>query len=568
MARASIHAASGGLVLGRYRPLKPLGSGGMGSVWHAYDERKEREVALKIVARSGTAGPRAEREATAAAQLEHPACLRAYAFARDEGHVYIAYEFVPGRTLRHALEHGELDDEAAVEAAAQILDGLAHAHAAGIVHRDVKPSNVLLADGPDVSIRILDFGLALIHEEETLTAAGDVPGTLAYISPERLSGEPAGPATDVWSTGVLLWEALAGRHPFGSGPFLELAKRIGRGAPSLGSARPDLPQPLVRLVDAALSIDPAKRPSAGKLAAGLRRAVKVKPRPLTPRTRLTLPRRVPLPTVAPVAARIAASFAAALFAGWVTSTLAFFPAYWPIGLAALAAALTYATPRLGLAVALAAGILPFGNISLGLAILYSGVALGWVVLFWPSPRAALLFVAGPLLAPLGLLGLTPLVVLPAGGAGRRAAQAAAAMIAAAIVAGVGGDGLPIAGGAAPDLGLAELGSPLAAADALWQGANAVRPFALEALALAAAAAAIGPCRRRGPWGGAVFGALLTTLTLLADPAASAIPLVAAGWICAAALAVEPAESRPTPRLVLRFRSMLRLRPRLRPVHGS
>jgi hypothetical protein len=571
MAEASLQAASGGLVLGRYRPLKPLGSGGMGSVWHAYDERKEREVALKIVARSGTAGPRAEREATAAAQLEHPACLRAYALARDEGHVYIAYQFVPGRTLRHALQHGELDDEASVEAAAQILEGLAHAHAAGIVHRDVKPANVLLAEGPEVSVRILDFGLALIHEEETLTAAGDVPGTLAYISPERLAGDPAGPATDVWSTGVLLWEALAGRHPFGSGPFLELAKRIGRGAPSLGSARPDLPRPLVRLVDAALSSDPAKRPQAGKLATGLRRAARSRPRPVPARPRLTLPailRPTALPTIPPLAARLAAALAAALVSGWTSATLAFFPAYWPIGLAALAAVLTYFTPRLGLAVALAVPILPFGNISLGLAILYSACAFGWIVLFWPRPRAAFLFVTGPLLAFVGLVGLVPLLVLTAGGPGRRAAQAAAAVVAAAVVGGLAGGGLPIVGGAAPNLAIAELTSPIGAGSALWHGALDAQPLLLEMLALAAAAAAIGSCRHRGPWGAAVFGALLTTLTLLADPSAAAIPLVAAAWICAGVLAAEPAQARQPIRLIMLVRSTLSLRPRLRPVHGS
>jgi len=558
-------------VLGRYRPLKPLGSGGMGSVWHAYDERKGREVALKIVARSGTAGPRAEREATAAAQLEHPACLRAYALARDEGHVYIAYQFVPGRTLRHALQNGELDDEAAVEAAAQILEGLAHAHAAGIVHRDVKPANVLLADGPELSVRILDFGLALIHEEETLTAAGDVPGTLAYISPERLAGDPAGPATDVWSTGVLLWEALAGRHPFGSGPFLELAKRIGRGAPSLGSARPDLPRPLVRLVDAALSTDPAKRPQAGKLATGLRRAARSRPLPVHARPRLSwpaIPRPTALPAIPPLAIRLTAALAAALVAGWTSATIAFFPAYWPIGLAALAAVLTYFMPRLGLVVALAVPILPFGNISLGLAIVYSACAFGWVVLFWPRPRAAFIFVTGPLLAFVGLLGLVPLVVLPAGGAGRRAAQAAAAVIAAAVVRGFAGGGLPIVGGTVPTLAIAELASPIGAGSALWHGVLDVQPLLLETLALAAAAAAIGPCRHRGPWGGAVFGALLTTLTLLADPSAAAIPLVAAAWICAGVLAAEPAEARQPIRLPRLVRSTLSLRPRLRPVHGS
>src|SRR5262249_36845512 len=234
------------------------------------DEQTGLDVALKIVPREGKAATRAEREALAAARLRHERCLRAYGLARDSRNVYIAYEYVPGQTIRQALRAGALSDADAVEAAAQILEGLAHAHARGIVHRDVKPSNVLLADGPEISVRLLDFGLALMTEEETLTAAGDVPGTLAYISPERLRGKPAGPATDLWSTGVLLWEALAHRHPFIGGRFLDVAKRIARGAPSLGSVRPDLPRALVDLVDRALSVDPAKRPPAAKLAPSLR----------------------------------------------------------------------------------------------------------------------------------------------------------------------------------------------------------------------------------------------------------------------------------------------------------
>jgi len=132
--------------------------------------------------------------------------------------------------------HGPLAAPDAVRLALDLADGLHLAHGHGLFHGVVKPSNVMLADGPDVSVRLLDFGLALVTEEETLTAAGDVPGTLAYISPERLTGKTAGPETDVWSAGVLLWEALAGRHPFGRGPFLEMAKKIGRGAPSLATA--------------------------------------------------------------------------------------------------------------------------------------------------------------------------------------------------------------------------------------------------------------------------------------------------------------------------------------------
>src|SRR5437016_13175099 len=128
-------------ILGRYRPLRPLGSGGSGSGWLARDERTGLDVALKIVAREGKAAARAEREAAAGARLRHPSCLRAYAFARDGRNVYIAYEYVPGRTFREALRAGELKDAEAIEAGAQICAGLAHAHAAGSLHRDVKPSN-------------------------------------------------------------------------------------------------------------------------------------------------------------------------------------------------------------------------------------------------------------------------------------------------------------------------------------------------------------------------------------------------------------------------------------------
>src|SRR5881275_1825941 len=134
------------LVLGRYRPLRPLGSGGSGSVWLARDERNGLDVALKIIAREGKAALRAEREAEAAARLRHPACLRTYGLSHDSRHVYIAYEFVPGQTFREALRAQELDDNDAIEACAQVCEGLAHAHASGILHRDVKPSNILLAD--------------------------------------------------------------------------------------------------------------------------------------------------------------------------------------------------------------------------------------------------------------------------------------------------------------------------------------------------------------------------------------------------------------------------------------
>jgi len=169
----------------------------MGHVWLARDEQSGLDVALKMVAREGKVAERAEREARAAAALRHPRCQRIYALARDTSHIYIAYEYIPGRTMRQALSAGELRDRDAVEAATQILEALAHAHGRGIVHRDVKPSNILLGEGAGIDVRLLDFGLAQMAEFDTLTAIGDDPGTLTYVSPERLLGETATAAADV-----------------------------------------------------------------------------------------------------------------------------------------------------------------------------------------------------------------------------------------------------------------------------------------------------------------------------------------------------------------------------------
>src|SRR5580765_7407956 len=273
MSEALARRPEPGLFLGRYRPIRPLGTGGSGSVWLARDEQTGRDVTVKIVPREGKTGERARREAQAMARLEHPSCLRAFACGRDAENVYIAYAFVPGATFRESLRAGRITDAVAVEVATQVLDGLAHAHGRGVIHRDVKPANILLAEeGDGTSVRILDFGLARFAEGETLTAAGDLPGTLAYIAPERLRGEPAGPAGDVWSVGVLLYEALAGRHPFWRPSLGETAEAITQGPPPLRTERPDMPDRLLAAVDRALVVDPKKRPSAAKLARMLGRA--------------------------------------------------------------------------------------------------------------------------------------------------------------------------------------------------------------------------------------------------------------------------------------------------------
>jgi hypothetical protein len=532
------------LVLGRYRPLRPLGAGGSGHVWLARDEQNGLEVALKIVPREGKQASRAEREAAAAALLRHERCLRAYAFESDSRNVYIVYEYVAGKTLREAIRAGEIRDPTAIEAAAQILEGLAHAHARGIVHRDVKPSNVMLADGPDVSIRLLDFGLARIKETHTITASGDVPGTLAYISPERLKGANGSPAADVWAVGVLLWEALAGFHPFWTSSLVETAKAIERGAPPLHTQRPDLPKALLAFVDRALALDPSRRPRAAELADGIRHAY-VARRGRKPEARPRVKPRTRPGTAAKVAVAVPealpSAVLAAVAAGWISSALPFFPAHFPLGLAAVAFGLTFVGERLGLAAALAVPLFPLGNMSLGLAVVYGAIAVFGLALAWREPRAGLFVALGPLLAPIAALGLLPLAAQSLRSPLRRAVATCSAVLLAAIVAGIRHAGLPFDGASAPlGLGLAGSESPSAVASTLWRTLAAHPTLGFEALALAGAAAAIPFVRRLGLWGLAGLGVALLAATILQSASVASLPLALCVWITCAALVLRDA----------------------------
>jgi Protein kinase domain len=523
MATAVATLSANELVLGRYRPLRPLGSGGSGSVWLARDEENGLDVALKIVAREGKAGTRAEREAEAAARLRHRRCLRAYRFAGDSSNVYIVYEYVHGRTMRDCIRAGEMGDAAAVETAAQILDGLAHAHANGIVHRDIKPTNVLVADGPEIDVRLLDFGLAQFAEAETLTAAGDVPGTLAYISPERLAGEEASYAADVWAVGVLLWEALVGYHPFWSSSPVETARRIDAGAPALETMRPDLPKALINAVDRSLALDPSRRPTALQLSQQLRDA-------LTQRQRSRGSGALRRLNVAPFW-RVAAGSAAALFAGGAAALLPFYPAGWAWGLAALAAAVTAVRPRLGLAFALAVAVLPLGNVSLALAVAYSLLAIAWIVATWRRPEEGLIASAGAILAPIGALAVLPLLLYSVRSAVWRGVHATVAVLLAGIVAGVGDRALPLSGRDGAPMGLAGSEDVGAVGTALIRGLTARPELPVAALTLGLLAAFLPLAGKRGLWPLAGLGVAALAVLLLPIGAVSALPVVAGIWLC-------------------------------------
>ena len=507
------------LVLDRYRPLRPLGRGGSGSVWLARDERTGLEVALKIVPREGKRASRAAREMEAASRLRHERCVRAYDFGGDSGHVYIAYEYVQGRTLRETLRAGRLGDRDAVEAAAQILDALAHAHRLGIVHRDVKPSNVLVEETPTISIRLLDFGLAQFDEADTLTAVGDVPGTLAYIAPERLTGGDATAASDVWAVGVLLWEALAGEHPFWGVPLPQVAAAIEAGAKPIELVRPDLPPALTATISSALVVDPAKRPSAERLAQALRAALTAPRTDRGPaRRRQLAPAPKPVIAETPIERRAASS---ALAAVTVVLTASLLP-FWTPGLVLLLALVTAVamlrTPRLGLALALFVPVFPLGNVAQAAAVTYGVVALAWLAVCWRDARAGLLFVAGPLLGSVGAIGLLPLAAQPARGRVLRALQAFAGVLAAAAVAGLRGHPLPLTGSIVPNLGVDGSTRVSDVIQALGVVLSDNRGLLVVALVLGVSAAVLSDARRRGLKGIAVLGVAQIALIAVLAPA--------------------------------------------------
>ncbi len=515
------------LVLDRYRPLRPLGRGGSGSVWLARDERTGLEIALKIVPREGKRASRAAREMEAASRLRHERCVRAYDFGGDSGHVYIAYEYVQGSTLREALRAGRLGDRDAVEAAAQILDALAHAHRIGIVHRDVKPSNVLVEESAIISIRLLDFGLAQFDEADTLTAVGDVPGTLAYIAPERLRGGDATAASDVWAVGVLLWESLAGEHPFWGVPLPQVAAAIEAGAKPIGMARTDLPPAIADAVSSALTIEPSRRPSAEHLAGELRAAL-ASPRgdrtkPLRPRQATTAPKVVAASL--PLERRLGPAVLAAVTAALSASLLPFWTPGLVLLLALAAGGAMFRAPRLGLAIALFAPVFPLGNVAQAAAVTYTAIAVAWLALCWRDARAGLLFVAGPLLASVGALALLPLAVQPARGRARRAVQAFAGVLAAAAVAGLRGRPVPLTGSTVPNLGI---DGSTRVTDVVHALAGVVGDNAgvlTVAIVLALAAALLADARRRGLKGIVMLGACQIGLVLVLAPALPSLSIV-------------------------------------------
>jgi len=253
---------AGTTIAGRYSIGDLLGRGGMGEVRAGRDLRLDRDVAIKILSSRTASDPKVRRrfeaEARTAAGLVHRNVVAVYDSGDHEGTPFLVMERLPGRTLADELAEGPIEPDRARRIVLDVLAALGAAHAAGIVHRDVKPANVLL--GADGSAKVADFGIAKREDGTDLTATGSVFGTLAYVAPEQVSGGSATPRSDVYGVGVVLYEALSGRQAFPAGFPVAVAHAIeaGRATP-LAELRPGLAPDLVAAVERAMATDPAAR---------------------------------------------------------------------------------------------------------------------------------------------------------------------------------------------------------------------------------------------------------------------------------------------------------------------
>ena len=264
----------GELIAGRYELEELVGSGGMSSVYRAHDRLLERRVALKILheqfTRDADYVERFRREARSVAQLAHPNIVTVIDRGQQDGRQFIVFEYVDGENLKQLVEReGPLRVDEAIDLALQVANALAFAHEQGLVHRDVKPQNVLL-DG-DGRAKVTDFGIARSLDVEGLTMTGTVMGSSNYIAPEQARGQPVDEQTDVYSLGCVLYELLTGEVPYSGDNFVAVAmKHINEPVPDVRALRPDVPPRLAAAIEQAIAKRPEDRPTMTELEAELR----------------------------------------------------------------------------------------------------------------------------------------------------------------------------------------------------------------------------------------------------------------------------------------------------------
>lgn len=254
---------AGQLYGGRYKLISRIAIGGMGEVWQAQDEVILRDVAIKILKQEYMGDPgfleRFRTEARHAAMVNHEGIANVYDYGEDGGSAYLVMELVPGDSLARILEvEKSLSDERVLDIIAQTSRALYEAHQAGLVHRDVKPGNLLIT--PDGHVKITDFGIARVADQVGLTATGQVMGTVQYLAPEQATGKPATPSTDIYSLGIVAYEALAGKRPFTGESQMEIAMaQINKTPPALPG---NVDARVANLVMSCLAKKPNQRPES------------------------------------------------------------------------------------------------------------------------------------------------------------------------------------------------------------------------------------------------------------------------------------------------------------------
>jgi hypothetical protein len=531
-------------VLDRYRLVRRIGSGGFGVVWLAEDERLERVVAVKRISMHDAAiAGRAEREARAAARLSHPGIVTLYESGRDAEAVYLVSELVRGRTLADLMDDGELSDRDVVRVGVALCDALSHAHGRGVIHRDVKPGNVIVPDQPQNGAgvaKLTDFGVARMAGDDALTATGDVVGTLAYMAPEQADGREVGEEADLYALGLVLYEALSGVNPVRARGAAATARRVGARLPALGRLRRDLPLELCRALDRAVLARPEQRGTLTELRDALGAAL-----PAADDERGTiagsplegLARPATRPRTAPRARIVAGLAAGALTAAalaWLTPNS---PAEVSPAAGAAAAALAVAAlPRIGW-LAMAAALAAWAGGST--AVVFAAAAVPTVLLLRRSGALWSLPAGAPLLGLAGLAGAWPALAGQAARPWHRAALGALGCWWLALAEVLTGDRLAL--GAPPGASLAGshidpiLTSGALALAGLWAAAAVLLPVLVRGRALAADIV-----------GASAWAAALGSATQAVADALSWQPTMrglVAGAVVAGGLAVAAAASR-------------------------
>jgi hypothetical protein len=565
-------------VLDRYRLDRRLGAGGFGTVWLAHDERLGRDVAVKIVPRARVIEGRLEREARATARLSHPGIVTLYEAAVDDEGAYLVSELVRGSTFDALLAGGRLSDRDVVVIAIALCDALAHAHARGVVHRDVKPSNVLVPDAPASPAQVAkltDFGVARVIGGDALTMTGDLIGTLAYMAPEQAEGREAGMAADLYSLALVIYEALTGTNPIRVATAAQRVRRLGTYLPPLRRQRRDLPRELGRAVDLALRPRPRERGTIGELRDALeiaREQVQDRPgeRPARGGERPERGGERSASEDEPFlddehgadheprlsgqdrwAARALGALAAATLTAWLCSRLLHPLPLAPAAAAIIAGGLTLVLPRLGfMALTMGVCIAALFQRQTGVAVVVLAGALVPMILLRHRPRAWPLAAAAPVLGLIGLAGAWPALAARADTPWRRAALGATGWVWLALAGPISGQALYLtrvpgtwalrswAGSSGASLHhlLAPLISTGALAGALvWGLAAVVVPWLVRRRSMIADAV------RVLAWAAIVVSATLLVLGLL-DPGQGirTPPTALVGTFASAAVALAPA----------------------------